>query len=535
MTRLSLLTFFALAIAACSQEPNEPELPVFDVLLVGGTLYDGNDSEAVAADVGIIDDRIVAIGSLADREASRTIDVTGLAVAPGFIDIHNHAVRTDPTRGGIFKWPAAENLIRQGVTTAVGGPDGGSPLPLSDTFARLVEVGTTVNFASFVGHGSVRELVVGQDDRPATTDEMQKMREIVADSMEQGAFGLSSGLLYAPGSFAPTEEVIELAKVAARYDGIYISHMRNEGTGLLKSVKETIQIGEKAGLPTQITHHKVMGKPMWGSASKSLALVDAAIARGVDVSSDQYPYAASSTGLTALFPRWARDGDRETRLARYKNREQRALLKNDIVINMKHDRGGDDPARVAIAYCSWDPSLNGLNLADILRLKEREVNIDNAAELVIEMQAAGGCSAVYHAMDIDDVLTIMNHPKTMIASDGGVEAPSDRMPHPRNYGAFARVLGYYVREQNVMPLHTAIHKMTMMPAGRMGLSDRGRLTIGAIADVTVFDPDTIIDKATFENPHQYAVGTLHVFVNGEQVLSDGEMTDKRPGKVIRSR
>ncbi len=442
-------------------------------------------------------------------------------------------MRDDPD-DAIFRWPDAENLIRQGVTTVIGGPDGSSPLPISETLDRLVAAPPAVNFGTFVGHGSIRGLIVGPDDREATADEMQGMRDEVAAAMQQGAFGLSSGLLYAPGSFAPTAEVVELAKVAAEYDGIYISHMRQEGLDILKSVEETIHIGEAAGLPSQITHHKIIGATMWGASKDTLAMVDAALGRGVDVSIDQYPYTASSTGLTVLFPRWSLDGDKTTRLGRLRNTEERAQIKEAIIYNIEVDRGGNDPANVALANCPHDTSLNGLNLTQVLRKQERQVSVANAADLVMELVEAGNCSAVFHAINEDDVKRIMRHPATMIASDGGVEAPTGRVPHPRNYGTFARVLGYYVREQETIPLHTAIHKMTMLPADRIGLDHLGRLEPGAIADVAVFDPQTVIDKATFENPHQYAEGLHHVFVMGEAVLLNGKMTGARPGRVLRS-
>ncbi|MDH3265838.1 MAG: amidohydrolase family protein, partial [Gammaproteobacteria bacterium] len=349
-----------------------------------------------------------------------------------------------------------------------------------------------------------------------------------------GAFGLSSGLLYVPGRFAPAEEVIELAKVAARYNGIYISHMRNEALGLLDSVEETIRIGEEAGLPAQITHHKVMGAPMWGRAAESLALVDAANARGVDVTSDQYPYAASSTGLTAVFPRWSLDGGTSALNARLDDPEQRAKVREGVLFSMINERGGNDPSKVALANCQWDANLNGLNLAQVLRQREIDVTIANGAELVMDLQRAGGCVTVYHAMSMDDVDLIMQHPKTMIASDGGIMAPGGLRPHPRNYGTNAKVLGEYVRERGVLSMQTAIHKMTRMPADRINISDRGRLEVGAMADITVFDADEIIDKATFDDPNQYAVGVHHVFVNGKAVLLNKNMTGARPGRVLRS-
>jgi N-acyl-D-amino-acid deacylase len=529
--RQSYCLMLAILLAAC--EPPS-ELPAsLDVILLGGSVYSGENAEPIVADVGMSDDRIVAVGDLHDRQAELRLDVSGLAVVPGFIDIHSHAVRSDPEEG-IFRWPDAENLIRQGVTTVVGGPDGSSPLPITDTFAALETRPASVNFATFVGHGSIRGLIIGNDDRPPSDAEMQSMRDEVRAAMEQGAFGLSSGLIYLPGRFAETEEVIELAKVAAEYGGIYISHMREEGLDVLKSVAETIRIGEEGGLPTQLTHHKIVGAPMWGKSIETLRLVDEAIARGVDVSIDQYPYTASFTSLTVLFPGWSLDGGREKLLERMADPQMRLRMRDDIVYRIEVDRGGNDPANVVLASCAHDSSINGLNLSERLRQQERDVSKENAAELLMELVEAGNCSAVFHAMNEDDVKNIMSHPVTMPASDGGIEGPSERVPHPRNYGTFSRVLGYYVREQKLMPLHTAIHKMTMLPADRIGMGDRGRILEGAIADIAVIDPATVIDKATFEDPHQYAEGAHHVFVSGDAVLLNGEMTGQRPGKLLRS-
>jgi dihydroorotase/N-acyl-D-amino-acid deacylase len=521
-----------LLLAACS-EPSEPESPVYDVIIAGGTVYTGEDREGAAADVAISGERIAAVGDLSTAEANLRVDAEGLAVVPGFIDIHSHAVRSSNT-DGIFRWPDAENQIRQGVTTVIGGPDGGSPLPITETFAALEQSPASVNFGTFVGHGSIRELIVGEDDRPPTDDELDAMRDQVRQAMEQGAYGLSSGLIYTPGRFASTEEVIELARVAGEHGGIYISHMREEGLDLLKSVAETIRIGEEGGLPTQLTHHKVVGAPMWGKSVETLRLVDEAIGRGVDVSIDQYPYTASSTSLTILFPGWSLDGGREALLERMADPEQRARIRAEIVYRIETDRGGNDPANVVLANCPHDTSVNGLNLSELLRQQEREVSKDNAAELLMELVTAGNCSAVFHAINEEDVVRIMQHPRTMPASDGGIEGPSERVPHPRNYGTFARVLGRYVRELGVMPFHTAIHKITRLPAERIGLDDRGRIEQGAIADIAVLDPATVIDKATFEDPHQYAEGLHHVFVSGEAVLLDGQMTGARPGRILRS-
>ena len=524
----SVITASVLLIAACGSDPE------FDLLIANGTVYDGSDMPPVVVDIGIHGDRIVVIGELDSAAAITVIDASGLAVAPGFIDIHSHAIRENRKRSGLALWPDAENEIRQGVTTVIGGPDGGSPLPLTDTFAELEALGTTVNYGSFIGHGSVRALVVGEDDRPPTESELQAMRDVVAQGMREGAFGLSSGLVYAPGSFATTEEVIELARVAAQYGGIYISHMRDEGRGILDSVAETIRIGKEGGLPAQITHHKVVGAGMWGATATTLEMVDAANKAGLDVTIDQYPYTASSTSLQVLFPQWALDGDREIRNQRMRDPDQHDRLITDIVDNLAEDRGGNDPARVVMAECTWNPAINGLSLRDMLMQQERPANLQEAAELVVELELAGGCTAVYHAIAEEDVLRVMSHSRAMIASDGGVYIPGVGVPHPRNYGAFARVLGRYVRELEHLSLERAVYKMSRMPADRIGLASRGRIEVGAIADIAVFDAEEIADRATFADPHQYAVGMRHVLVAGEAVLLDGEMTGVRPGRILRA-
>ena len=518
-----------LLLIGCS--PSEPPL---DVIITGGIVYSGEDAPGVEIDVGISGDRIIAVGALDNRDAILRIEADGLAVVPGFVDIHSHAVRDDST-DGIFRWPDAENLIRQGVTTVIGGPDGGSPLPIADTFAAIEANPASVNFGTFVGHGSIRRAIIGDDDRPPTEEELEQMQAVVRAAMESGAYGLSSGLIYLPGRFATTEEVIALARIAAEYDGIYISHMREEGLDLLQSVAETIRIGEEGGLPTQVTHHKVVGAPMWGKSVETLRMVDEAIARGVDVSIDQYPYTASSTSLTILFPGWSLDGGRAALLQRIDDEDLRERLHGDIVYRIETDRGGDDPANIELANCPHDTSINGLDLAEVLGLLEREVTNENAADLLMELVYAGNCSAIFHAMEESDVIRILRHPKTMPSSDGGIEGPSERVPHPRNYGTFARVLGYYVRDLGVLPFHTAIHKITRLPADRINLSDRGRIETGAVADIAILNPDTVIDKATFADPHQYAEGVTHVFVAGQPVLLNGEMTGARPGRVLRSR
>jgi N-acyl-D-amino-acid deacylase len=502
---------------------------VLTVVLEGGNVYDGLGADPVVADVGIHDGRIVAVGDLKARRAGERLDVRGLAVVPGFIDIHSHGTR------GVFRHPLAENYIRQGVTMIVGGPDGGSPLPVAEYLARLELHPPAVNFALMVGHGTIRRKVMGNEDRAPEPEELERMRGMVEAAMREGAFGLSSGLKYVPGAYAKTEELIELARVAGRHGGIYISHMREEGLELLESVSETIRIGEEGGLPTQITHHKVVGAPMWGSSVKSLALVDEARARGVDVTLDQYPYTASSTSLSILFPAWSLEGEEEDRLSRLRDPAQRSRIKAAVLVNLEKDRGGGHPKNVVVSRCEWDPTLNGKSLADILRDRNREVTLDEAAELALELQERGGFGGIFHAMVEEDVQRIMRHPQTMIASDGGIVAPGEGVPHPRNYGTFSRVLGHYSRDLGTLTFQEAVRKMSSSPARRLGLEDRGVIREGAMADVAVLSPPDIEDMAVFGKPHQYATGARHVFVGGVAVLLNEKMTGARPGKALRHR
>lgn len=534
-TRLLVLCLFlsSLGMPVQGGELTSVDEPL-DLVLAGGLVFSGDGGAGRLADIGIAGDRIAAVGDLSDWAAASRIDVTGLAVTPGFIDIHSHAVRDDADKSGIFLWPDAENYIRQGVTTAIGGPDGGSWYPISGLLDRIEANPAAINFGTFVGHNRIRQEVMGRADRAPTEHELRLMQQLVATAMREGAFGLSSGLKYVPGAYSETPELIALARVAGDFGGIYITHMREEGVGLLDSVRETIRIGEEAGLPAQITHHKAMGVSMWGRSADTLALVDDANARGVDVTSDQYPYTASSTGIKVLFPAWSLEGDKETRLDRLRDPDTRARVKAGLVENLEMDRGGNDLDRVAIAECRWGPSLNGKTLGEILDERSQDRTMANAAELVMELEEAGSCTAVYHAMDEGDVVRIMRHPRTMVASDGGIFMPGDDVPHPRNYGSFARVLGVYVREKGVLDLPTAIHKMSRMPADRIGLADRGRIEPGARADIAVFDPDRVIDRATFRQPHQFAEGMVHVLVNGQAVLLDGRMTGVRTGRVLRS-
>jgi dihydroorotase/N-acyl-D-amino-acid deacylase len=514
------LVVFALAGSLAAQPPT------YDLVIRNGRVIDGTGNPWYIADIGIRGDTIAAIGNLSAASAAQSIDVRGLAVAPGFLDIHTHS------RRGIFTVPTAENYVRQGVTTLMEGNDGGSPVPLGPFLEKVAGTRIAVNFGSFAGQGSIRQAVIGLENRKATAAEIAKMVELTRQAMREGAFGLSSGLYYVPGNYTPTEEVIEVARAAGEMGGMYISHMRDEAAGILESVKETIRIGEEARMPTQITHHKIIGAANWGRSTETLALVEAARARGVDVTIDQYPYTASSTGIGALVPQWAQAGGHSALVKRLHDPETRARIKQTIAERIRIDRGGGDPKNVVMANCGFDPAMAGKSLARITDERGQTPTIENAAETVIWITEKGGCSAVYHAINEADVERILRYPFTMVGSDGEVPVFGQAAPHPRSYGTFARVLGRYVREKRTLTLEDAVHRMSGVTAARLKLFDRGLLRPGMRADLAIFDPATIADKATFEQPHQYAVGMAHVIVNGKLILRDGQMTSEKPGRVL---
>jgi N-acyl-D-amino-acid deacylase len=521
---VGLLLLSAVALAAAGVLAQDT--PRFDIILRGGRVVDGTGSPWVRADVAIKGDTIAAIASRIDAPAVRVIDASGLIVSPGFIDIHTHA------RRGIFDVPTADNYTRQGVTTIYEGPDGGSPLPIKAFLDRVVAAKISPNFGTFVGQGSIRERIIGTVDRKATPAEIDRMRELVRQGMRDGAVGLSTGLFYVPGIFTPTDEVIELAKVAGAMGGIHVSHMRNEAAGVLDSVRETIAIGEQGGLPTQVTHHKIIGVQNWGQSVASLELVRAARARGIDVTIDQYPYTASATGIDALVPPWALAGGQAETVKRLKDPAQRARVKTTVVENIKFDRGGGDPKNISVSSCSWDPSLAGKNLATITRDRGLEPTIENAAETAVSIVERGGDRGIFHAINERDLERILACPLTMIASDGEVPIFGKASPHPRSYGTFARVLAVYVREKGLLALEDGVRRMTSLPAWRLGLHDRGILRPGMKADIAVFDEARVRDKATYDNPHQYAEGFAQVIVNGQVIYEKGAMTSARPGKVL---
>ena len=499
----------------------------YDLVLRNARIVDGTGSPWFRGDLAVRGDTIVRIAPAIVEPAARVIDVGGLVIAPGFIDLHTHAIR------GIFQVPTADNYVRQGVTTIMEGPDGGSPVPLKPFLDKLAALPKSLNIGSFLGQGSVRQAVVGLANRPATAEELERMRAIVYQGMQDGAFGLSTGLFYVPGNFTPLAEVVELQKVVAPFRGVHTSHMRNEAAGVLDSVKETIAIGELGGVPTQVSHHKVIGKAYWGKSVETLKLIDEARARGVDATIDQYPYTASSTTIgAALLPAWAQEGGHKQTVARFKDPALRAKITAAVADSIRNERGGGDARNIVLALCEWDADLAGKNLAEVTRARGMEPTPENAAETTLWIVEQGGCRGVFHAMDEQDLQRILAHPATMIASDGEVPIFGRGAPHPRSYGTFVRVLAVYVREKKILTLEDAVRKMSSYPAARIGLADRGILRPGMKADITVFDPATVRDAATFEKPHQYAIGFPYVIVNGQLVYESGAMTAARPGRVL---
>lgn len=500
--------------------------PDYDVLIRGGTVVDGTGAPQVQTDVALRGDRIAAVAQDIDpTRAAVVLDATGLIVAPGFIDNHAHIQTT------IHEHPLAENFLRQGITTIVASlHSGAQPWPL-DEYAAGLQVAPNVGF--FAGHSWTRERVLGLEDRAPTPEELEEMKALVEETMRHGALGLSTGLVYVPANYAETEEVVELAKVAARYGGIYVSHMRDEATGVVESVAEVIRIADQAGIPAQINHHKVVGQPQWGWSARTLALIDSARAAGLDIKLDLYPYTASSTSSAVLFPQWALAGGRDSFAARVADPAARSRLVDDMHRIFVFERAGNDLRRVQFRSLRSEPGYDGKTLADLAAAHDLPNTVDAAVELLIELQLAGGFSAIYHAMDDGDVQRIMRHPQAMFETDGDAVSYGVGHPHPRSYGAFPRVLGHYVRELGVLPLEEAIRKMTSMPADQIGQHRRGRLAEGMYADITVFDAETIADRATFTDPHQYSVGVRHVIINGVPVMVEGALTGERPGVVLR--
>lgn len=526
--------------------------PAFDLVFRGGTVLDGTGAPAFVADVALKGDSIAAIGEVAAAQAARAVDVRGLHVCPGFVDMHSHSDFS------ILIYPGAESRARQGITTEITGNCGSSAAPLAGVaaedsrrsfadegveanwtdvasyFARLERTRFAVNQAMLVGQGTLREGVVGADDREARPEELDTMVRLLEEALEQGAVGLSTGLEYTPGRYTPTGEIVALSRVAARRGGFYASHIRNEERQLLEAVDEAIRIGRLAGVRVQVSHVKASGRGNWGKQVASLALIESARRDGVEVLGDAYPYTAYSTGLTVTFPNWALDGGRAAILKRLRGAE-RDRIRREVDDYVRHGDPGDyDLIVIASVRTEGNRRFVGKNLAEVGA--EWKVDPSEALLRIIDEEDTD-VSYIGHGMSPENVERVLRHPLVMIGSDGHALAPTGRAlltrPHPRSYGCHPRVLGFYCRERKIFGLETAVRKMTSMPADQAGLADRGRVARGKKADLVVFDAASVHDGATFEEPHKYPVGITHVLVNGAFVVENGASTGGRPGRVLR--
>lgn len=496
----------------------------YDILIRNGKIIDGTGNSWYYADVAVKNGKIISIGKLTHTTANKIIDANGLIVAPGFIDVHAHI------ENGVFERPTADNYIYDGVTTVVTGNCGGSDDDLKKFFWRLDSMKTSINVASLVGHNTVRRLAMGLDNRLATSEEQKKMEDLVAQAMKDGAVGLSTGLIYLPGMYSNTEEVIGLAKTAALYNGIYASHIRNEENGVVDAINEAINIGKAANIPVQVSHFKVSGPANWNRSKETLSLIEAARKDGYDVTIDQYPYTASSTNLGIRLPDWALAGGQDS----LKKRIADPVLHKQIINEMLESQKKYKYKNYAYAFVAMhkaDTTLNGKNISEINKLKGRKAKPKEEAETILDMMVAGGAQMVYHSMNEDDVRYFIKYPFNMVGADGGV-SNGKGFPHPRTYGTNSRVLGKYVREEKLISLEEAIRRMTSLAAQKFQLKDRGLLKEGYAADIVIFNENEVADKATFEQPHQFSVGFKYVLVNGKLVIENGKHNGIKSGTPL---
>ena len=526
-TRSRAACVFTVLVLTCALTgfPVAQGTKTYTIVFHGGTVVDGSGALRFRADVAVQGDRIARVerAGIAQGEAVTDIDASGLIIAPGFIDSHAHVATT------IHEYPLAENFLRQGITTIVASLHSlASPWPI-DVYATSLKMAPNISF--FVGHTWIRKEVLGLENRAPTAAELERMKSLVEDGMKLGAIGLSTGLEYVPANYADTEEIIELAKVAARYGGIYVTHLRDEGPGLVKAVEETIRIAREAKIPAQINHHKAAGAAQFGWSRRTLALIDQARASGLDITHDLYPYTAFSTTSEVLFPAWCLAGGPQDFAKRITDPASRAKIEREM-LTIFPQQAGRGPASIQFRELDSSPKYNGRTLADYLRDRKHPVTVSAGVRALIELQLAGGFIAIFHSMDEADVVRILRHPWAMIETDGDLVGFGVGHPHPRSYGSFPRVLTRYVREQKVLTLEDAIRKMTSLPAAQIGHSERGMVKEGKIADLVVFDSEKIQDLATYTDPHRYPAGIVHLVVNGMPVILNGALTGEKPGRVL---
>ncbi len=500
----------------------------YDLLLTGGKIVDGTGNAWFYGDVAIDDGKISAIGKVEKAQADSIIDVTGLKIAPGFIDVHTHI------EGNDLIVPTADNFIFDGVTSVVTGNCGSSRTNIARYFLQLDSVRTSINVATLVGHNSVRREVMGDIQREPTGDEQSKMERLVEQGMREGAVGFSTGLIYIPGTYSKTAEVIGLAKAAAKYNGVYASHIRSEGDHVTEAIDEAINIGRQAHIPVEISHFKVTYKNNWGRSTNTIAQIEKARREGIDVNVDQYPYVASSTTLNTVLPSWIFSGGNDSLMYRLKNPFIRKEIKAQMVKILKGKQMKTYGYAVVARYAA-DTMLNGKNISEINRLKGRKTKAREEAETILEMVENGSAQMVYFSMNEEDLKRIMQYPYNMFASDAGIARFGSGVPHPRAYGTNARVLGHYVRLMKVIRLEEAVRRMTSLPAQKFQLRDRGLIREGMAADLVVFNESTVADQSTFNKPHAYASGFEYTIVNGAITMAKGKHTGIRNGKVIQGK
>jgi len=498
----------------------------YDILIRNARVIDGAGNPWFRADVAVKDGRIAAVGTLPNASAVRTIDARERIVAPGFIDVHVHV------EGNLEGNPRAGNFLLDGVTTVITGNCGSSELNLAQWFDKIAKLGLGINVGSLVGHNTVRREVMGAANRLATPEEIQRMQSLVDRAMRDGAVGFSTGLEYIPGTFSNTAEVIALARIAAAHGGVYTSHMRDEGIHEIEAITEAVNVGKEAHLPVEISHLKIDRRSVWGASDQSLALIEKYRREGVEVVADQYPYDRASTNLGIRLPSWAlADGKIKERLADPETRRKIAAAMKENLAQM----GEPDYSFATVARFAPSPAYEGKTITEIAALKGRPPGVDGEIETIFDLMNAGGASMIYRLMGDVDIERIMRYPNTAVASDGSVTEMGSGSPHPRSYGTNARVFSEYVRARGVLTLPDAIRRMTSLPAQTFRLRDRGLLREGMAADVVIFDPARVEDKATFAKPHQYSQGFDFVLVNGKIAVDEGKLTANRGGSVIRAR
>ncbi len=497
----------------------------YDVILRNGRIIDGSGNPWFYGDVAFVNGKVAAVGHVTGQ-ASREIDVKGLVIAPGFIDVHTHI------EGNEWNVPTAPNFIYDGVTSVVTGNCGSSNTDVGRYFRKLDSARISINVATLIGHNDVREAIMGESQRDPTSDEQKRMEDLVEKAMRDGAVGFSTGLIYVPGTYSKTPEVIGLAKAAARHHGVYASHIRDEADGMTAAVEEAINIGRQAGIPVEISHFKTTYKPNWGRSTSMVEQVEKARREGIEVTVDQYPYIASSTSLNTRLPSWAFSGGRDSLLWRLKDPATRARIKKAMHADLK-EKLVKNYSYCLVARYAADTTVNGLNISQVNVKWGNKPTADQEIETILKMVENGGAAMVFFSMDEGDLKTIMQYPFNMIASDAGINTFGSGMPHPRGYGTNARVLGRYVRDLKVIRLEEAIRRMSSLPAQKFQLMDRGLLRPGMAADIVVFDPAIVTDKSTFEKPHQYTIGFQYVVVNGVMTVDQGQHTGARAGTVLR--